>query len=376
MQNRDIITLTKIAKILEDNGLQELSEELDDVSIRIALLHRPIGLRTLDYSVPGNKSVRRKLNIQPKNFLESLKFKIEDSIQKRIEKKYPNKKYTIGSFIDVSLQEYQLREYLNSDFILFLVKSPSFTEQVFRKISARPDLHDIWKKLFKDVNITLSEYINNELKKLDSRPAREANFFVEVLNYLLLLKEFLPQELTSEIKSIKEYLEQRTGFQSHIEDMSETIQEDSTAEEKAKEELERYKRIPEMEELQNIKNSFNHLTLTLIKIAKELDNSGQYKKADKFTKIAMEFTADHLIMPGEKKAILTPSQRNLYKLIDQFKVLVEMSNNLSTEDSDSYFNDLKSNLLSSLRDTGGKIASLLTELNLDSEEFDNYLLEL
>ena len=53
-----------------------------------------------------------------------------------------------------------------------------------------------------------------------------------------------------------------------------------------------------------------------------------------------------------------------------------MSNNLSTEDNDSYFNDLKSNLLSSLRDTGGKIASLLTELNLDSEEFDNYLLEL
>ena len=81
-------------------------------------------------------------------------------------------------------------------------------------------------------------------------------------------------------------------------------------------------------------------------------------------------------MPGEKKAILKPSQRNLYNLIDQFKVLVEMSNNLSTEDNDSYFNDLKSNLLSSLRDTGGKIASLLTELNLDSEEFDNYLLEL
>ena len=376
MQNRDIITLIKIAKILEDNGLQELSEELDDVSIRIALLHSPEGLKSLDYSVPGNKSVRRKLNIQPKNFLESLKFKIEDSIQKRIEKKYPNKKYTIGSFIDVSLQEYQLREYLNSDFILFLVKSPSFTEQVFRKISARPDLHDIWKKLFKDVNITLSQYINNELKKLDNRPAREANFFVEVLNYLLLLKDFIPQELTDEIKSIREYLEQRTGFQSHIEDMSETIQEDPEAEQKAKEELERYKRIPEMEELENIKNSFNHLTLTLIKIAKELDNSGQYKKADKFTKIAMDFTADNLIMPGEKKAILTPSQRNLYKLIDQFKVLVEMSNNLSTEDNDSYFNDLKSNLLSSLRDTGGKIASLLTELNLDSEEFDNYLLEL
>ena len=50
---------------------------------------------------------------------------------------------------------------------------------------------------------------------------------------------------------------------------------------KAEEELRNYKRIPEMEEIQNIKNSFNHLTLTLIKIAKELDNSGQYKKADK-----------------------------------------------------------------------------------------------
>ena len=378
MHQDEINELIIIAKQLDDKGYCKLSEKIDNINVKIALLS-DTGAKAVIEPHPGKKYVRRQLGFPPQNVFESLQLKIEDLINKLKDKKNPNKRYTIDKFIDTILQGYLKSGYVNASFVDFLVKSPSFTEQVYRKIQNNTEQQENWKKLFKDIVITIQRTLYAEIKKLDKQSLQESrkkSHVYEVINYLILLQDFLPIELISEIKAYKEFLDGRSELETHFETMTDITEEDPEAQLKAEEELRNYKRIPEMEEIQNIKNSFNHLTLTLIKIAKELDNSGQYKKADKFTKIAIDFTAYDLIMPGEKKAILTPSQRNLYNLIDQFKVLVEMSNNLSTEDNDSYFNDLKSNLLSSLRDTGGKIASLLTELNLDSEEFDNYLLEL
>ena len=378
MHQDEINELIKIAKQLDDKGYCKLSEKIDNINVKIALLS-DTGAKAVIEPHPGKKYVRRQLGFPPQNVFESLQLKIEDLINKLKDKKNPNKRYTIDKFIDTILQGYLKSGYVNASFVDFLVKSPSFTEQVYRKIQNNTEQQENWKKLFKDIVITIQRTLYAEIKKLDKQSLQESrkkSHVYEVINYLILLQDFLPIELISEIKAYKEFLDGRSELETHFENMADITEEDPEAQLKAEEELRNYKRIPEMEEIQNIKNSINHIKLTLIKIAKELDNSGQYKKADKFTKIAIDFTADDLIMPGEKKAILTPSQRNLYNLIDQFKVLVEMSNNLSTEDNDSYFNDLKSNLLSSLRDTGGKIASLLTELNLDSEEFDNYLLEL
>ena len=139
MHQDEINELIKIAKQLDDKGYCKLSEKIDNINVKIALLS-DTGAKAVIEPHPGKKYVRRQLGFPPQNVFESLQLKIEDLINKLKDKKNPNKRYTIDKFIDTILQGYLKSGYVNASFVDFLVKSPSFTEQVYRKIQNNTSL--------------------------------------------------------------------------------------------------------------------------------------------------------------------------------------------------------------------------------------------
>jgi hypothetical protein len=218
MHQDEINELIKIAKQLDDKGYCKLSEKIDNINVKIALLS-DTGAKAVIEPHPGKKYVRRQLGFPPQNVFESLQLKIEDLINKLKDKKNPNKRYTIDKFIDTILQGYLKSGYVNASFVDFLVKSPSFTEQVYRKIQNNTEQQENWKKLFKDIVITIQRTLYAEIKKLDKQSLQESrkkSHVYEVINYLILLQDFLPTELISEIKAYKEFLDQKSqiGFES------------------------------------------------------------------------------------------------------------------------------------------------------------------
>lgn len=308
-----IDSLNIIASDLDRNGSYKLAEKIDNTIIKIALLSDE-GAKVIIEPHPGKKDVRRNLGIPPDNIFESLQLKIEDLVGKLKSKKTTKKRTLTSSYINSIFEQYQQTGYVNSSFIDFLVKSASFSELVYRMIQNRPEQHETWKKLFEDIQLTVSKTLNYEVKKLDNNNIAGSWNKTQVysaLTSLSLLQDFLPTELISEIKAYKEFLDERNNLEQHIKTISEIgdpYEEDQT---KAEEELKEYTMPPEEKVQKLIQSStkgknMNKRTIiaSLNDIANELDNNGLYKEASTLTNVMKKLAQE--MMPEDAEATFEP----------------------------------------------------------------------
>ena len=156
------------------------------------------------------------------------------------------------------------------------------------------------RKLFEDIQVTISKSLSFEVKKLDNVNITDAwnkTQFYSALQSLALLQDYLPAELISEIRAYQEFLSGRRDLEQHVQTISKIGDPFAENEEEAHKELKDYT-TPTDEELQKLIKSKimnkRQIIASLNNIANTLDNNGLYPEANTLTNVMKKLAQEDL----------------------------------------------------------------------------------
>ena len=340
MNNKKIISsLIEISKELETLGRYKQSDEVDNITIKLAMIMSDEGTKAIIEPFSGKYDVIGEIGLPPQNLNEKLNFKLQSLLRKLRRNDDEKNSSSVQKFIKDILERYKKTSYVNSAFVDFMTRSPKFIEQLLHYLYIHPHEKNDWKMLFHDIRFTLPRQIEIQVEKLNKTTIESRKHKVpilEVVNLLAQLDDFLPREVLSEIKATQELLEHRNTTEQHLEDYRKIRFEDPESQQNAREELDDAT-LPTLDRIKKLEDDKEkNILASLNKIANSLDNKKFHKEANIVTNVMKRYSSFILLKAIEDTTNFNAlcqalysyfDKRDLDNILDDHSLRIQQTNN-------------------------------------------------